>query len=83
MKSSFLSVFIDGFSGLIEEQVVLSQYFPLIFRFILDIFVSFSVLFHGNSAFFMDFRGYEKYESYCPRVVIVNYAIFKRFSIAF
>jgi hypothetical protein len=35
MKSSFFSVFVDSFIGSIEVRVVLSQYFPLIFRFIL------------------------------------------------
>jgi hypothetical protein len=69
MKSSFFSVFVDGFRGSIEVRVVLSQYFSLIFRFksaifvsTYVIFVSFSILFHGNSAFFMNFRGEGKYE---------------------
>ncbi len=60
-------VFTDSFRGFIEVRVVLSQYFPLIFRFILAIFceyyvifVSFFILYHGNSAFFMNFRGVRK-----------------------
>jgi hypothetical protein len=55
MKSSIFSVFVDSIRGLNEVRVVLSQYFPLIFRFILAIFVSiyvifceFFVLFHEN-----------------------------------
>jgi hypothetical protein len=55
MKSSFLNVFIDGFRGLNKVLVVLSQYFPLVFRFILAIFVSFFILFRGNSAFLHEF----------------------------
>ncbi len=83
-ENFIFGVFINSFRGLNEVRVVLSQHFPLIFRFILAIsvsiyviFVSFSILFHGNSAFFMNLREVRKLRARTVPAFFLDFQVYR------